>query len=404
LFYDDIITTIKKYEVAGSKFGLERTRTLLDKLGAPDDKLKIVHVAGTNGKGSICAYLTHILLSAGKMVGTFTSPEVYDYGEKFLLNGEQLEVQKLKGYLSEAYTLAQSMDDKPTAFEIETAAALYAFAQEGCEYAVVECGMGGLNDSTNAIRRKALAVISSISLEHTAVLGKTITEICRQKAGIIRDCPAVVNGLQTEETVNYFKNLNVTFANGELKILSSNLHGLTFTYRGEKYSINMLGSAQAYNAATAIEAAKILGITPPHITQGIKNTRLLGRVEVIEKSGITYILDGSHNPASFAPLTDILKGDKRQKVLLFGCLSDKDIGSAVNILSPYFSKAYVFAPDSYRAMAVDKICTSFSSAFEVTKKFDGVVSALESATDELVVVCGSFTILKEAKEWIDKRQ
>jgi dihydrofolate synthase/folylpolyglutamate synthase len=336
-------------------------------------------------------------------VGTFTSPEVYSYAEKFLVNGKPLEESKLKTYLSEAYTIAQNMDDKPTAFEIETAAALYAFLKEGCEYAVVECGMGGLSDSTNAIHKKVLAVISSISLEHTSILGNTIPKICMQKAGIIKDCPAVVNGLQTEEAFAYFKKLGVKFAQG-VKILSGNLRGQTFLYGGEEYSINMLGSAQAYNAATAIEAAKSLGIRNEVIGQGLKNTKLCGRVEVIEKDKATYILDGSHNPASFTPLTDVLKGDKRQKLLLFGCLSDKDINSAVKILSPYFSKAYVFAPDSYRAMEVNKIFAAFSGAFAQIEKFNGVESALERAQDELVVVCGSFTILKEAKEWIDKRQ
>jgi dihydrofolate synthase/folylpolyglutamate synthase len=376
----------------------------LDKLGAPDEQLKIVHVAGTNGKGSTCAYITQILLAAGIKAGTFTSPEVYDYAEKFCVDGKPLELEKLKEYLSLTYTLAQEMSDKPTAFEIETAAALYAFYKEGCAYAVVECGMGGLSDSTNAIRQKQLAVITSISLEHTAILGDTITKICRQKAGIIRDCQVIVNGLQTEESRRYFEKFNAIFAGDGIKVSESTLTSQKFIYKGREYSINMLGLAQAYNAATAIEVGEYLGISPQYIWQGIKNTKLLGRVEVIERGKVTYILDGSHNPASFAPLTDVLGQDKRQKTLVFGCLSDKDISSAVGILSPYFDSVHVFSPDSYRAMDIEKIYSAFESSFKNVEKCEGVTQALEEADGQVVVVCGSFTILKEAKEWIEKRQ
>jgi dihydrofolate synthase/folylpolyglutamate synthase len=399
---ENIIEIIKKYEVKGSKFGLDRTRKLLDSLGAPDDELKIIHIAGTNGKGTTSAYITNILISAGKKVGTFTSPEVYSYNEKFAVNGQPLTDEKLKKYLSCAYNMANSFEDSPTAFEIETATAMLAFKCEGCEYAVVECGMGGLNDSTNAIHKKLVAVITSIGLEHTAILGDTLLKISEQKAGIIKNCHAIVSCLQDKEVLDYFKSLGTFVAGEGLNIKTSGLNGQSFSYKGKQYEIKMCGNAQAYNASTAIEVANYLGIGDDDIRQGLAKTKLLGRVEVIEK-GYTYVLDGSHNPASFSPLVDVIKEDKRDKVLVYACLSDKNVDAAANILSGCFDRAFVFSPDSYRAMDGEKIYKTFKKYFKDVELCDGLVQALERARAQLITVCGTFTILKEAKEWIEKR-
>ena len=148
----------------GMRFGLERTRALLDKLGSPDKELKVIHVAGSNGKGSVCEYLTQILLSAGFKTGTFTSPEVFSFEEQYRVNGKS-SAGLTEKYLGEVNAAADKMEDKPTAFERQTAAAFLYFAREGCEYAVIECGLGGLTDATNAICGKAMAVITSVSLE-----------------------------------------------------------------------------------------------------------------------------------------------------------------------------------------------------------------------------------------------
>jgi dihydrofolate synthase/folylpolyglutamate synthase len=399
-----IIDIIKSYEVKGSKFGLSRTRNLLNALGSPDDALKIIHVAGTNGKGSICSYLTRIAVCDGKRVGTFTSPEVYSYNEKFAINGEPASDGLIEKYLEKAYSLSLKFDDKPTAFEIETAAALAMFVGEGCEYAVIECGMGGLNDSTNAINKKVVCAIGSISLEHTAILGDTITEICRQKAGIIKDCPAVVNCLQTEEGLNYFKRLGVKFAGEGLKIIKHDLCNQTFTYNNEEYTIKMLGLAQAYNAAVAVECAKIAGFGGSAIKRGLAETKLCGRVEIIKKSGRVYILDGSHNPASFSPLCGIVDEADEHKSLVFACLSDKDVDAAAFELARRFDNIFVFSPTSYRAMSGDKIYNAFAKRGGNVTLCANEEEALNKADMPTVVVCGTFTILKEARQWIEKRQ
>lgn len=382
---------------------MERTRELLKLFGEPDKKLKIVQIAGSNGKGSIAAYITNILKASGYKTGTFLSPDVYSYAEKFLFDGKTAE-HFIKYYLSEVYSASLDFDDRPTAFEIETVAALTAFAAAGCEYAVVECGLGGRDDATNAILQKSLAVLSSISLEHTAILGNTVEEICENKAGIIKDCPVVISALQSEQGRNFLSRYTKEFAGDGLEITSKSSEGQTFKYKGSEYFIRLLGDAQCYNAAVAIEAAKALKIGNCKIITGLALTYLAGRCEVIEKVGITYILDGAHNPAAFSPLLDLVGSMQGEKALVFGCLSDKDVCKEAQMLSPAFNQIIIFSPDSYRAMESGKISQAFNQAGASVAVVQSVSQALETAKSKTVAICGSFTVLKEAKQWIEKRQ
>ncbi len=378
---------------------MERTRNLLALFGNPDKKLKIIQIAGSNGKGSIAAYLTNILVASGYKTGTFTSPEVYSYAEKFLFDGKPAE-EFIKYYLSEVYSASLTLEDKPTAFEIETVAALAAFAAADCEYAVVECGLGGRDDATNAISQKCLAVLSSVSLEHTAILGDTVEKICENKAGIIKDCPVVISALQSKEGRAFLSRYTEEFAGDGLEITSRSSEGQTFKYKNSEYFIRLLGDAQCYNAAVAVEAARKLKIGNCKIITGLAMTKLAGRCEVIEKSGTTYILDGAHNPAAFAPLMNLLEGIEGDKTLVFGCLSDKDVGKAAELLSPLFNRIILFSTDSYRAMQADEMLCAFKAASAA----ENVSAALDTVKSKTVVVCGSFTGLKEAKKWIEKGQ
>ena len=389
---------------SGSRFGLDRTRRLLDALGSPDLRLKIIHVAGTNGKGSTAEFIACALHSSGKRAGLFTSPQVYSYGEQFRIDLKEMPVGLLEKYLGVAVAAADKWKDKPTAFEYEVAAALYMFAEEGCEYAVVECGLGGCDDATNAIARKEVAVITSVSLEHTAVLGNTITEICTAKSGIIKDCPAVVSALQSDEGREFFTRLGVTFAGEGLRIIQSTPEGQSFIYNGRTYRIKMLGAAQCYNAATAVGACTVLGLDGGDIARGLATAKLAGRCEIIKKSDVTYVLDGSHNPASFAPLTELMDAVDGEKELVFGCLSDKDVAAAARALAWYFCSATLVSPDSWRAMDAERIKSAFGGLIDDVRTADGVGEALDSMRKKFVAVCGSFTLLKEAKDWIEKKQ
>lgn len=355
------------------------TRKILDNLGSPDEKLKIIHIAGTNGKGSTAEFFTNILIAANKRAGTFTSPPVYDYYDQFKIDGQPLSAEIFGKYLKAAKAAAP---EEASEFEIETAAAIYAFAGEGCEYAVTECGMGGLNDATNAINKKELAVITSVSIEHTGYLGDTVEKICAQKAGIIKNCPVVINAHQTAEAAKYFENLG---------------YKLCGSYPCE---LSAEGSLQPYNAATAIEGAKILGIDERAVFEGIKNTRPRGRLERFFSGGRQYILDGGHNPAALLPLADLLKREKDVTVI-FGCLSDKDIdGNLKNIAGCAESIIAVSCP-SPRARGLAETETACRKYFKKVKSAQSVSGALNIAQTQTVAVCGSFTLLGEAKKWIE---
>ncbi|MDE6105202.1 MAG: hypothetical protein K2G38_05950, partial [Clostridia bacterium] len=238
---EEIFEKIAALIPRGMDFGTARVRKILDGLDRPDEKLKIIHIAGTNGKGSTAEYITRILISAGKRVGTFTSPYVYSYSEQFRINGLPVSECALAKSFNRAYEIGEKLG--ATAFEVETAGAIYCFAESGCEYAVIECGLGGRLDATNAIAKKEVAVITSIGLEHTKILGATLEEICYHKAGIINACPAVVNPLQPQEVLNYFKNLNAIIPE-KPQITGAQV----FNYKGESYHLSTYGEAQVYNA------------------------------------------------------------------------------------------------------------------------------------------------------------
>lgn len=385
------------------KFGTERTVELLKLCDNPDKKLKIIHIAGTNGKGSTAEYITSILVSAGKRVGTFTSPYVFCFEEQFRINGQPIEKGQLNGYLNEVEQISKAIQDSPSPFEIQTAAALCAFQKEGCEYAVVECGLGGRDDATNAIAQKCVAVITSISKEHTAELGSTLIEICTAKSGIIKNCPVVVSAYQTQEVKDFFAKFNPIFAGENLKIEKNQTAGQAFSYKGSRYEIKMLGTAQPYNAATAVEVAKLLGIDDSAIAQGLSKASLDGRLELEERKGVKYILDGGHNPGAIELLIQLLAEIKGEKELIFGCLSDKDVESIATLLSPYFKRAILFSPNSDRAMAIERIEKAFKGKIDFTTA-QNIGKALDQTECKTVVICGSFTFIKEAREWIRKRQ
>ena len=371
-------------------YSVEPTRALLNALGSPEKKLKIIHIAGTNGKGSTAEFFTRLLIAAGKRVGTFCTPQVYSYYDQFSVDGSVIPPEIFEIYRSQAAASANGASE----FEIDTAAAIFAFFKEGCEYAVIECGMGGLNDATNARDKKVLAVITSVSLEHTAYLGNTLKEICTQKAGIIRNCPAIINAHQPQEVKNFFEGYK--FADKIDKIFDGG-----FIYDGKKFELSASGCLQPYNAACAIEGAKILGIDGECIYRGIMECRPRGRIEKFEVSGKTYILDGAHNPAAFEPLESYLK-DGKVRTIIFGCLNDKDIdGNLSRLKGDNIIAVKCPSPRTRSAEDVEEHCRKF---FKRVEKAESVSEALERADAREVVVCGSFTLLKEALEWIEKRQ
>lgn len=379
--FNGVCAALNALSTRGMDFGLERTRKLLNGLGSPDKKLKIIHIAGSNGKGSTAEFMTEILLAAGKTVGTFTSPAVFGYLCEFRINGAEID----KSLFVKAFEKALKLGSDATRFEVETAGALYAFWLAGCEYAVLECGLGGKYDATNAVAGKEIALITSVSLEHTSVLGNTVRDICAHKAGIIKDCPVVVCAYQNAEARAYFERLGAVFA--------------------EKYvgDITAAGCLQPYNAGLAAAAARILKIDENAIYSGVKRANPVGRVQIFSRLGVTYILDGAHNPAAFTPLCGELEKYKKSDVtVIYGCLGDKDINGNLAALATVAGQVTAVECDSPRALPLDETVRACKQYFCKVTTAAGVAQALESAKTATVAVCGSFTLLKEAKEWIEK--
>ncbi len=373
-------------------FSTAPTRRILDGLKRPDTKLKIIHIAGTNGKGSTAEFFTQILISANKKVGTFTSPEVYSFYDQFRIDGVPLDEETFSKYRQRVLPFAEGASE----FEIQTATAILCFAEEGCEYAVIECGMGGLNDATNAVENKALAVITSVSLEHTAFLGKTVKEICVQKSGIIKNCPVIVNAHQSAEAREFFRGCK--FADDVDEVFDGG-----FIYGGKKFELNAEGCCQHLNAACAIEGAIILGIDDGAVYKGVADCRPRGRLEKFYLNGREYILDGAHNPAAFEPLKEYLCSRGCKRTVIFGCLNDKDIdGNLKNLIA---DEIIAVPCDSPRSRALEDIYSHCVKQFgkKRVKRADGVADALSMADGGIIAVCGSFTLLKEAKNWIEKR-
>lgn len=399
------INEITGIAAKGMVFGTERCRTVLDRLGCPDLKLEIIHIAGTNGKGSVAEYMTGILIAAGKRTGTFTSPPVFSYNEQFRIDGEPLDDIKLKSYMEQAAKAAEGMG--ATSFEIETAAALYAFDCEGCEFAVVECGLGGTYDATNAILHKKLALISTVALEHTEHLGKDIKSICEHKFGIVKDCEVVVSALQSDGAKEFFRSKNAPFADDEIAVLQSGLDGTDFSYGGKKYKLSCIGAfAQPYNAALAIEGARRLEIAESAIYTGVNWAKPRGRIEIRRAHGKTYVLDGAHNPDSFKPLSTFLKSGTidSDRVIIFGCLADKDIDGNLALLQDLAKCIIAVQCNSDRALPLEKVHAACRKYFASVLKADSVEEALNMAYKiaNTAVVCGSFTLLKEADKWIKR--
>lgn len=406
----------------GIVLGLDTMRYLMAKLNNPQDKVKFIQIAGTNGKGSTAAYLTSILSEAGIKVGRYTSPAVFSSTEQYFACGSCIsESEYAKGMTAVAEAAASLDGETPTAFEQETALAFWYFAQKGCELAILEAGLGGDMDATNIVTTTVCSIITSISMDHCRILGNKISEIAAHKAGIIKPGAPIICIEQKEDAMEPIRAaakaadtpLYEVHRDEVRQIFSDKRESIVFFREFENLHLKMLGSCQPENAALAVQAASVLSRSYPiekkHIYDGIEKTRWGGRFE-LHSGSPDIILDGAHNPDGIRRLRESVNQMFGAVPICYVCgvLADKDYEKEIEILFGRASNVFTVTPPSPRAMKSTDLKVAIKERFPQLKvtsfdSEDGIEKAMEAAVSQNnpVVVCGTLTILARVKEWMN---
>lgn len=403
--YEEALTYIHSVIWRGKRLGLTRITELLGLMGNPEKKLKFVHIAGTNGKGSTAVMTASILKKAGYRTGLFISPFIHFFNERMQIDGEPISDEELIRITVKIRSLAETMEDKPTEFELITALAIAFFYENACDIVVLEVGLGGKMDSTNVIDTPEAAVITALGLDHTRELGETIEEIAAAKAGIIKPDGAVIWYGQNEqadpvirETARQMNSSLVTPDYGRLFVRERDLTGQIFTYKEhENLKIRLLGTYQVCNAAVVIETVEVLRkkgwkIPEEALYAGLEETEWTGRMEKISDKPLIFV-DGSHNPHGIHATAETLRiyFPDRKLVFAVGVLADKDAVHMIRELPELAKSIITVEPPSYRAMGAEALAEMFSTVTDkpitaAASLEDGCRMALEAAGEDGVII------------------
>lgn len=401
---------LKPYQRFGVHLGLERILLLLENLGNPQQKVPIIHVAGTNGKGSVCAYLSSTLTAAGYKVGRYTSPHLVNWTERICINGLPIAEENLIDLLEIIQQkIPENEADTPTQFEVITAAAWLHFAQEKVDIAVIEVGLGGRLDATNVVSNPLVSVITSLSLEHWQILGPTLRDIAREKAGVLKPYrPAVIGVLPTEVTVlirTYLESLQcpARWVSPAKKIVKENQQWAR--YQTLEYPLPLFGDVQLLNSAIAIAAIQCLRdqgweISNLAIQEGMGKTRWAGRLQWTSWQGKQILVDGAHNTAAAEALRQYVNSLGKPVHWVMGMLSTKDHASIFQALLHSGDRlSLVPVPDhsSAEPTVLSGIAKGICPSLETLETFLDLPTALESAIatekESAIVLCGSLYLV-----------
>lgn len=415
--YQEALSHIHSFGRFSAKPTLDRMETLMGLLGDPQERLRIVHVAGTNGKGSTCAMIASMLEAAGYRTGLYTSPFVLDFRERIQIDREMISRSELTESVERVSSLAARVDDL-NEFEFVTAVAYDYFARKNCDVVVAEVGLGGAFDATNVVRRPLISVITQIGLDHTAVLGGTVAEIARTKAGIIKaGVPVVTCAAQDVDALAVIyeeacaRGAPVIQPSPHPEWMKLGLEGTELGYRRCGLHIPLAGRHQVDNAMTAFTVAVELGRTPEFgklllgdaIPRGIASARIPARFEIVGRDPLV-ILDGAHNPQAARALADALSlaGD-RPVTGVMGVLADKDGGGALSALAPRFRRLICVTPKSPRALdahllaeRADALGLRASAAHSAGEAVE-LARAVAASEGGVVAVCGSLYLASEVR-------
>lgn len=414
----------------GSKLGLENIKYLLSLLGDPHKKLKIIHVAGTNGKGSTSSYIHSILKEAGYRVGLYTSPYLEEFTERMRINGENIPKDKLANITAIIKEKIEGMvkegKNHPTEFEVVTAIAFYYYAKENIDFLVLEVGLGGRLDATNVVEDPLLSVITPIGLDHTEYLGDTLDKIAYEKGGIIKENSFVLSYPQAAEVIDVFRNL---CAERNSKLFVTSFNELTIhksTIEEQVFSVNILGNVydnikiqlvgihQIYNACTALGAVEVLrkyrniNISDEAVLGGLYNAKWPGRFEVLQRDPVV-IIDGAHNLHGAEALRKSIEALLKDYKITFviGMLQDKDVEGVLKDIIPLMNKVIATRPANPRAMKAIDLADKLKVFGKETYISEDIKEAINMAievtkTNEAIVFAGSLYMIGEVRKLLIK--
>lgn len=427
--YQEAMKYITEVGNFGSNYGLERTYKLLELLDNPQDKLKIIHVAGTNGKGSTTAMITSMLKGCGYKVGMYTSPFLEEFEERIQINGENIPKEKLAQLITKIkYAVDKVIEEgynHPTEFEIITVLMFLYFATEEVDFAVVEVGLGGRLDSTNVIT-PILSVITSISFDHTNLLGNTLEEIAAEKAGIIKSCiPTVIYpqeemaerviSSKCQELDSKLYKINKEDAKLINIIKEDKIYQQVKVKLDDEYDVKLplLGEHQILNLAVALKALEVIKDKAPKlnresIVKSLATVRWNGRLEIMSNSPYV-VIDGAHNIQGITQLDKNIKKyfEYKDMYLILGILADKDVEDMVKVITPKAKKVFTVTPNSMRAETAEELLEEVKKYNESCEAYNDYKNAFEDALklckkDDLLLISGSLYMIGEMRGIIKK--
>ena len=421
--YEQAVEKIHSLLTFGSRPGLDRMRIFLEKLGNPQDKLKYIHIAGTNGKGSVCAVLSAVLAEAGYKTGLFISPYITDFRERIQIDNKMISKEILADAVEKTFPIIEKLREDGviiTEFEYVNALQFYIHANESCDLVVLETGLGGLLDCTNTILPPLCSVITTIGLDHTAILGSTLEEIAWQKCGIIKSGSVAVTSRQTEGAMSVIectcKSRNVPLfrsESAEIKVISESLESTVFEYDGEELELHLVGEHQLENAKTALTALKVLcdsgkiNVSKKALKSGVAKAVNPARLELMSKNPVV-LLDGAHNPNGIEALSNAVKKylPNQKRLCLMGMLADKDSAGSIKLLEGLFEEVITVTVDNPRTLTAQELAEKCRQHFPSVTAFDDNKKALDYALKKAekekipLVICGSLYLAGELRPYL----
>lgn len=405
--------------------GLDGIYELLRRLGNPQDKIQCLHIAGTNGKGSIFSFVESILREGGYKVGRYISPTIFSYLERFQINGHVIPEDDFSFLLEKIAVCVLEMEAEgytsPTAFEIETALAFLYFFENRVDYALIECGMGGELDATNVMAKPVASVMASVSMDHMQFLGDTLESIAAAKSGIIKGGSMLISYPQQEKVTQILKSVcekrHADFDmvdEGDVSIVSRGLDKTEFVYKDKTYTIRLTGDYQVYNAATAIllieninRKANSVIADDASVAAGLSKTCWPGRMSKIHDKPMIYV-DGAHNEKAWQELKETVNMyfTNKEIIYIIGVLRDKEYTKMIDILAPTMKHAVTVTPANSRGLEKELLSELIKEHGVPSVTADGCGEALKLAMskaseDDVILVCGSLSFISDYLSYFD---